>query len=129
MREVCSSDQDKIIPDCKVVELLMTVLNTLDNNDAQSPESKRNSTEVMYNALGYEIKRLDSTVRGAGRGVFVTRGKITAGSLVALYPGTMYNFCLCFELLAHFAFPVGMVFHSRHKISGRSKTLLKQLIP
>ena len=41
----------------------------------------------MYNALGYEIKRLDSTIQGAGKGVFVTKGKVPPKSLVALYPG------------------------------------------
>lgn len=41
----------------------------------------------MYDALGYEIKRLDSSIPGAGKGVFVTKGRAPARSLVALYPG------------------------------------------
>ena len=95
MREVYSSEQDKIIPDSKVVENLVTVLHALEQNahcHAQIPEDKKNCTGVMFNALGYEIKRLDSTIPGAGKGVFVTRGKIPAGSLVALYPGTRYMY-------------------------------------
>ena len=90
VREVRSSDQDKIIPDSKVLESLLTVLHTLHENDTQSPNDKP-CTGSMYNALGYEIKRLNSTILGAGRGVFVTKGTVPARSLVALYPGTFCN--------------------------------------
>lgn len=97
MREVSSSDQDKIIPDSKVLEHLITVLHALHNNEqnlqiCKTPfsEEKKTCLGVMCNALGYEIRRLDSTISGAGRGVFVTKGTIPAGSLVALYPGTIY---------------------------------------
>lgn len=103
MREVSSSDQDKIIPDSKVLEHLITVLHALRNNDqnlqiCKTPfsEEKKTCLGVMCNALGYEIRRLDSTISGAGRGVFVTKGTIPAGSLVALYPGTRYMFCFSF---------------------------------
>jgi len=87
VREVYSADKDKVIPDSKVLESLITVLRELQNIEEKD---RKSGTVVMYNALGYEIKRLDSTIPGAGKGVFVTRGKIPAGSLVALYPGTIY---------------------------------------
>ena len=99
VREVSSSEQDKIVPDSKVLEHLITVLHALDNNEqnlhckTQLSEEKKTCLGVMYNALGYEIRRLDSTISGAGRGVFVTKGTIPAGSLVALYPGTRYMSC------------------------------------
>lgn len=86
VREVCSRDQDKTAPDSKVFESLLTVLHALHDNETQSPKNKQYA-EVMYNALGYEIKRFDSTIPGAGKGVFVTKGIVPAKSLVALYPG------------------------------------------
>lgn len=59
----------------------------------------------MYNALGYEIKRLNSTIAGAGKGVFVIKGTVPANSLVALYPGMIIieslltgSHMLCFVL-------------------------------
>ncbi|KAL9951881.1 hypothetical protein ACROYT_G044621 [Oculina patagonica] len=89
VREVRSSDQDKTVPDSKVLQSLLTVLHALHNNDTPSPRNNQCSG-VMYHALGYEIKRLDSSIPGAGKGVFVTNGKVPARSLVAFYPGTIY---------------------------------------
>ena len=86
MREVSSRDQDKTVPDSKVLESLLIVLHALHNNGAHSLRNTR-CVGVMYNALGYEIKRLDSTIPGAGKGVLVTKGTVPAKSLVALYPG------------------------------------------
>ena len=88
VREVGSSDQDKTVPDSQVTESLVTFLHALHDADTQSTNDKHQSG-VMYNTLGYEIKRLDSSIPGAGKGVFVTKGDIPAGSLVALYPGTL----------------------------------------
>ena len=100
VREVSSAEQDKVISDSKLLDSLVTVLQELKNNDAtayccsqpESPKDKKSCQRVMYNVLGYEIKRLNSTIPGAGRGVFVTRGKVPVGSLVALYPGIRYTF-------------------------------------
>ena len=86
VREVSSRDQDKIVPDSKVLESLSSVLHALHNNGAHSSKNTQ-CAGVMYNALGYEIKRLDSTIPEAGKGVFVTKGTVPAKSLVALYPG------------------------------------------
>ncbi len=86
VREVRSSDQDKTVTDSKVLESLLTVLHVLHDNDTASPRNSQ-SSGVMYNALGYEIKRLDSSIPGVGKGVFVTKGRVPARSLVALYPG------------------------------------------
>ena len=83
VREVGSTDQDKTVPDTKVIESLLTVLHDIEMQSAND----RHQSGVMYNTLGYEIKRLESSIPGAGKGVFVTKGDIPAGSLVALYPG------------------------------------------
>lgn len=41
----------------------------------------------MLGKLGFVTQLKPSSIKNAGQGVFVTQGKITAGSLVALYPG------------------------------------------
>ena len=87
VREVSSRDQDKTVPDSKVLKSLLTVLHALHNNDAHSPKNKQCAGDVMYNALGYEIKRFNSTIAGAGKGIIVIKGTVPANSLVALYPG------------------------------------------
>lgn len=89
VREVGSTDQDKTVPDTKVIESLLTVLHALHDIEMQSAND-RHQSGVMYKTLGYEIKRLESSIPGAGKGVFVTKGDIAVGSLVALYPGTIY---------------------------------------
>lgn len=43
--------------------------------------------KAMEQSLGYAIERRTSNILGAGKGVFVSRGKVSAGSIVALYPG------------------------------------------
>ena len=87
VREVSSRDQDKTVPDSKVLKSLLTVLHALHNNDAPSPKNKQCAGDVMYNTLGYEIKRFNSTIAGAGKGIIVIKGTVPANSLVALYPG------------------------------------------
>ncbi|XP_078658267.1 SET domain-containing protein 9-like [Branchiostoma floridae x Branchiostoma belcheri] len=46
--------------------------------------------EVMLKTLGFCTERKESSVVGAGRGVFVTRGTVPAKTVVSMYPGTMY---------------------------------------
>lgn len=89
VREVGSIDQDKTVPDSKVTESLSTFLHALHIAETQSANTTYQS-ETMYNTLGYEIKRLESNIPGAGKGVFVTKGDIPVGNLVALYPGSIY---------------------------------------
>ena len=103
MREVSSRDQDKTVPDSKVLESLLIVLHALHNNGAHSLRNTR-CVGVMYNALGYEIKRLDSTIPGAGKGVLVTKGTVPAKSLVALYPGMIKTDVLLVIVINMFCF-------------------------
>jgi hypothetical protein len=41
----------------------------------------------MEKVLGYTIQLRKSHIPEAGTGVFVSKGTVTAGSIVALYPG------------------------------------------
>ncbi len=47
--------------------------------------------EQMYQCLGFCIERRASTISGGGRGVFVTQGKVSKGTVVALYPGLYFE--------------------------------------
>ena len=100
MRVVSSKDQDKIVPDYKLLDSLVILLKELNCCSKSEYPVGRKSTSpqsVMYNVLGYEINRLNSSIPGAGRGVFVTKGQVPGGSLVALYPGvnTYTHMCTC----------------------------------
>lgn len=100
MRVVSSKDQDKIVPDYKLLDSLVILLKELNCCSKSEYPVGRKSTSpqsVMYNVLGYEINRLNSSIPGAGRGVFVTKGQVPGGSLVALYPGvnTYTYMCTC----------------------------------
>ncbi|KAG1971343.1 SET domain-containing protein [Pimephales promelas] len=46
---------------------------------------------VMLNTLGFVTERKCSSLQHAGTGVFVTRGRVQKGSIVAMYPGTIYQ--------------------------------------
>ena len=97
MRVVSSKDQDKIVPDYKLLDSLVILLKELNCCSKSEYPVGRKSTSpqsVMYNVLGYEINRLNSSIPGAGRGVFVTKGQVPGGSLVALYPGVNTYTCI-----------------------------------
>ncbi|XP_059479120.1 SET domain-containing protein 9-like [Neocloeon triangulifer] len=49
------------------------------------------SRSIMLNKHGFKIDRAPSLIPGGGTGVFVTKGKVRKGRLVALYPGTIYR--------------------------------------
>lgn len=44
----------------------------------------------MRENLGYQVEKRPSLLSGGGQGLFVTSGVVPRGSLVALYPGTVY---------------------------------------
>ncbi|NXK46148.1 SETD9 protein, partial [Chauna torquata] len=47
--------------------------------------------EVLFNTLGFSITRDRSSLVSAGTGVFVTKGFVPKGTVVSLYPGTVYR--------------------------------------
>ncbi|XP_061474306.1 SET domain-containing protein 9 [Rhineura floridana] len=59
-----------------------------DNNHSQTlfhPE------DVLFNTLGFSITRRHSSLISAGIGVFVTKGFVPKGTVVSMYPGTVYE--------------------------------------
>lgn len=105
--------QDKLIQDEEVSESLVCLFTELLKNDLKNqsellrllPKFKQNTytnvenetqapTTVMLNALGFVIERKRSSLQLAGTGVFVTRGHAPKGSIVAMYPGTLYDVIL-----------------------------------
>ncbi|NXE44752.1 SETD9 protein, partial [Casuarius casuarius] len=47
--------------------------------------------EVLFNTLGFSITRDRSSLVSAGTGVFVTKGFVPKGTVVSMYPGTVYR--------------------------------------
>ncbi|NXD45478.1 SETD9 protein, partial [Copsychus sechellarum] len=47
--------------------------------------------EVLFNTLGFTVSRDRSSLASAGTGVFVTRGFVPKGTVVSMYPGTVYR--------------------------------------
>ncbi|ETW10374.1 hypothetical protein, variant [Aphanomyces invadans] len=52
-------------------------------------KTKETIDDIVRRELGYSLQVRDSTIPGAGRGLFV-EGRATAGTAIALYPGTVY---------------------------------------
>ncbi|KAJ6669928.1 hypothetical protein lerEdw1_000477 [Lerista edwardsae] len=50
-----------------------------------------NPEDVMFTALGFSITRSPSSLASAGTGVFVTKGFVSKGTVLAMYPGTVYE--------------------------------------
>ena len=51
----------------------------------------RTHRQVVLDESGFILTIRDSLIPGAGRGVFVTEGRVREGQLVALYPGCVYQ--------------------------------------
>ncbi|XP_020661222.2 SET domain-containing protein 9 [Pogona vitticeps] len=50
-----------------------------------------NPEEVLFNTLGFSITRRHSSLVSAGTGVFVSKGFVPKGTVVSMYPGTIYE--------------------------------------
>ncbi|XP_055647334.1 SET domain-containing protein 9 isoform X1 [Falco peregrinus] len=77
---------------CKYLELLNSQqkpskVNSRDHQSQRvfSPE------EVLFNTLGFTVSRDQSSLMSAGTGVFVSKGFVPKGTVVSMYPGTVYR--------------------------------------
>lgn len=111
LRQVKDRSRDKLVEDEEVLGSLVCLFTELLKNDMKNqsellrflPQAKRDKytnvedetrdtpSAVMLNALGFRIERKRSSLQLAGTGVFVTRGRAPKGSIVAMYPGTIYQ--------------------------------------
>ena len=94
VREVPNVTQDNVIPENTLRQHLISVIIALHENEASHDTANCNTQdtalEVMKQVLGYKIQRKQSLLSGGGEGLFVTQGVVPKGSLIALYPGTVY---------------------------------------
>ncbi|XP_033960593.1 SET domain-containing protein 9 [Pseudochaenichthys georgianus] len=107
LRQVTDRSKDKLVPDQDVSESLLQLFSVLlrshgaDHEElrgAQSHLLRKETTkqhqceqEAMLRSLGFCIARKPSTLPFAGTGVFVTKGCVSKGATVAMYPGTVYQ--------------------------------------
>jgi len=76
--------EDKVVTDEDVMHQLIEIFNKL-NSTLHS-----NSNEALNAVAGFQLVRKKSQVKDAGVGVFVSKGKVSKGQVVAIYPGTVY---------------------------------------
>ncbi|TRY88139.1 hypothetical protein DNTS_029447 [Danionella cerebrum] len=112
LRQVKDPSEDKLITDEEVLRSLHCLFACLLQNDLKNqtellrllPESTQTlypaaQTEpralspcsVMLRTMGFSVERRTSSLRSAGTGVFLTGGRAPRGSVVAMYPGTIYQ--------------------------------------
>ncbi|CAJ0580845.1 unnamed protein product, partial [Mesorhabditis spiculigera] len=61
--------------------------NTCFNNPTLT--NSQNADEHLRELLGFALKREKSTIKEAGRGIFIS-GQVPAGKVLCVYPGTIY---------------------------------------
>ncbi|XP_016085386.1 SET domain-containing protein 9 isoform X2 [Sinocyclocheilus grahami] len=111
LRQVKDPARDKLVEDEKVFGSLVCLFTELLKNDlkdqsellrflSQSKRDKYTNVQngardapcaLALNALGFRLERKRSSLQLAGSGVFVTQGHVPEGSIVAMYPGTIYQ--------------------------------------
>ncbi|XP_043544999.1 SET domain-containing protein 9 [Chiloscyllium plagiosum] len=58
---------------------------------SKGSEMDLNPNETIFKTFGFIINRATSSLFFAGRGVFVTTGRVPKGAIVCMYPGTIYQ--------------------------------------
>ncbi len=108
LRQVKDRSQDKLLQDEEVLRSLVCLFTQLLKHDLKNQRDLPQSTHsidanvpdersaVMLNTLGFSVERKRSSLQFAGNGVFVTQGRAPKGTIVAMYPGILYNVtCHC----------------------------------
>lgn len=110
LRQVTERSKDKLTPDEEVSRALLRLFGVLFQR-TQHQHARRAQTDfrrstgrddhcregllcehdAMFQTLGFCIDRGPSSLPSAGTGVFVTRGFVPEGAVVAMYPGTVYQ--------------------------------------
>ncbi|XP_063818674.1 SET domain-containing protein 9 isoform X2 [Pseudophryne corroboree] len=120
MRYVADSHSDKVIPDAKVYSTLVGLFQALFRADLHRqrdlldllPEATKSiygltgtgnqerssycdltpqADDILLRSLGFSIDRRQSSLDGAGTGVFVSKGFVPKGAVVSMYPGAIYQ--------------------------------------
>lgn len=112
LRQVSERSKDRLAPDAEVSRALLQLFGVLfdshraEHRDARGAQNnfKRLTGQedhcrgdlicghdAMFQTLGFCIDRKPSSLASAGTGVFVTKGWVPKGAIVAMYPGTVYQ--------------------------------------
>ena len=73
--------------------IIPNYLTSFKNSPARREEFRQiyaKNQDILYCMFGFNLAVADSRTKSAGRGVFVAKGQIQRGQIVALYPGTIY---------------------------------------
>ncbi|KAM8838939.1 SET domain-containing protein 9 isoform 1-T1 [Synchiropus picturatus] len=93
--QVKKGSEDKLVRDEEVTRSLLKLFSALRSHE--EPGTVRSglqplcSQTIMMETLGFCIDRRPSLLPHAGTGVFVSRGLVSKGATVAMYPGTVYQ--------------------------------------
>lgn len=85
---VTDSENDRIISDTLVLHQLHSIYEALEGPVGDNCFTVH---QRLFSDCGFALKVKRSTVSAAGQGVFVSEGKVSKGTVVALYPGTVYR--------------------------------------
>ncbi|XP_060085657.1 SET domain-containing protein 9-like isoform X2 [Ylistrum balloti] len=108
MRSVAPNENDQILPDVEVEKFLVNFFENIENERSSSVKTSelwkshqltkeeqyihhKNNLRVMENCVGFVIERKPSIIPGGGTGVLVTKGQVPEGTVVSMYPGTLYR--------------------------------------
>uniref|UniRef100_A0A8C5SKC3 SET domain containing 9 n=1 Tax=Laticauda laticaudata TaxID=8630 RepID=A0A8C5SKC3_LATLA len=91
-RQMCLLD---LIPEIKLKypEIHSVQSQTIPKAISNDQECQRalNPEEVLFSTLGFNIIQQPSSLESAGIGVFVAKGFVPKGTVVSMYPGTVYE--------------------------------------
>lgn len=94
VRRVGKGQNDKFANDVSILNTLVELFEQLTDNPADVKNGKtahEKNLTIMENVFGFRTERKKSVLPNGGIGVFVTKGHVRPGTVVSMYPGTLYN--------------------------------------
>lgn len=105
------SESDKVLQDVDIEQFLLHLFTCFEDgtqcditaSEAEDPWKSqklsiqeqcvlyRSNLKRMKNSVGFVMERKPSLIPAGGTGVFVTGGQVPPGTVVSMYPGTVYR--------------------------------------
>ena len=86
-----SVDKEKIIKNLENIFESFAQYLSLRDDLTQYEQLHHKNQDILRGVAGFSLVRGPSSVSGAGMGVYVSSGQAVCGSVVCLYPGTVYQ--------------------------------------
>ena len=88
IKRIEKSAEVEIGQDDEICENLKSLFESFHHAEAMH----KSLNDVMFESCGFTLEKKVSSIRGAGEGIFVSRGTVKKDAVAAMYPGVPAHF-------------------------------------